>query len=72
MFYSKRSMAEFRENPRMNYRAGYATSLDGINWKRCDEKLDLNPSESGWDSDAIAYPYFFSPARVRSIFFLQW
>lgn len=69
MFYSKRSMAEFRENPRMNYRAGYATSLDGINWKRCDEKLDLNPSESGWDSDAIAYPYFFSYEGKKYIFY---
>lgn len=69
MLYSKRSMAEFRENPRMNYRAGYATSLDGINWKRCDERLNFNPSGSGWDSDAIAYPYFFSCEGKKYIFY---
>lgn len=69
MLYSKRSMAEFREDPRMNYRAGYATSLDGINWSRCDEKLDLNPSESGWDSDAIAYPCFLSLNGKKYIFY---
>ena len=43
----------------LTYRIGYAESLDGINWERMDEKVNLNVSESGWDSEMICYAYLF-------------
>jgi predicted GH43/DUF377 family glycosyl hydrolase len=57
MFYSKRDIRKFRDNKMHNYRAGYAESSDGINWVRLDEKVGIDVSKEGWDSDAIAYPY---------------
>lgn len=49
MFYSIRRKS-FGE-----YRLGYAESQDGIRWARLDEKLNLDVSPSGFDSDAIMY-----------------
>ena len=57
MWYSKRSLIDFRTNPKNSYRAGYAESFDGINWKRLDQEVGIDVSEKGWDSEAIAYPY---------------
>lgn len=57
MWYSKRDIKNFRTSKMRNYRAGYAESDDGINWKRLDEKVGIDISSEGWDSDAIAYPY---------------
>ncbi|MNO66042.1 hypothetical protein D3C76_568220 [compost metagenome] len=58
MWYSKRSINGFRDNPVNGYRGGYAESYDGgIRWIRQDHKFGLDTSESGWDSEAIAYPY---------------
>ncbi|WP_350334887.1 glucosyl hydrolase [Coralliovum pocilloporae] len=37
------------------YRLAYAESEDGISWQRADHKLNLDVSESGFDSDAIMY-----------------
>ncbi|HZY20072.1 MAG TPA: hypothetical protein VFE82_16495 [Ramlibacter sp.] len=49
MFYSirKRSAAA--------YRLGYAESADGLDWKRIDEQMGLEPSPGEFDSDAIMY-----------------
>ena len=38
------------------YLVGYATSQDGINWKRQDEKAGLSKSTAGWDSEMACYP----------------
>ena len=38
------------------YLIGYATSADGIKWKREDEKVGIGKSESGWDSEMACYP----------------
>jgi predicted GH43/DUF377 family glycosyl hydrolase len=38
------------------YRIGYAESPDGLDWTRLDEEVGIEPSDSGWDSDAQAYP----------------
>ncbi len=40
----------------MPYQLGYATSNDGINWKRDDEHIGIELSENGWDSEMMAYP----------------
>ena len=59
MWYSKRSLVDFRINPKNSYRAGYAESEDGITWVRMDDKISLIPTnkEGDFDSDSISYPY---------------
>ena len=39
------------------YRIGYAESLNGRSWNRIDSEIGLQPSKSGWDSDAVTYPW---------------
>lgn len=43
---------------KVTYRLAYAESEDGVNWNREDEKLNLDLSETGWDSEMMAYPAF--------------
>jgi hypothetical protein len=38
------------------YFPGIAKSNDGINWVRCDEKLGIELSKVGWDSETLCYP----------------
>lgn len=40
----------------LTYKLAYAESLDGINWTRDDDKLNISLSSSGWDSQMMAYP----------------
>jgi len=42
------------------YRIGYAKSADGLDWVRRDEATGIEPSENGWDSEMIEYPFVFS------------
>lgn len=42
------------------YRLGYAESEDGRVWRRLDDEVGLDVSDSGWDSKALAYPWVFS------------
>lgn len=42
-----------------SYRIGYAESEDGLNWTRKDEQSGIDVSETGWDSEMVAYPYVF-------------
>jgi sucrose-6-phosphate hydrolase SacC (GH32 family) len=39
------------------YRIGYASSPDLINWHRNDALAGLDVSPSGWDSEAVCYPH---------------
>lgn len=57
MWYSKRSIVGFRRIADAGYRGGYAESDDGIHWTRKDHEFGLDLSPTGWDSEAIAYPY---------------
>lgn len=41
------------------YRIGYAESHNGLNWERIDEKVGIDTSDSGWDSEELAYPFLF-------------
>ena len=50
----------FRKKKCNAYRLGYAYSKDLINWTREDKILNLNRSQSGWDSDMICYPHLAS------------
>lgn len=42
----------------ITYRLAYAESKDGENWDRRDDKLNLDLSDTGWDSQMMAYPAF--------------
>ncbi|MGQ0810512.1 MAG: hypothetical protein ACT4OO_04725 [Nitrospiraceae bacterium] len=59
MWYSYRYGRDFRIIKRHSYRIGYAESYDGLSWKRKDESVGIDVSESGWDSEMIAYPYVY-------------
>lgn len=59
MFYCYRHGLDFRTNKDKSYRIGYASSLDLIHWERDDARINLNPSETGWDSEMVAYPTVF-------------
>ena len=41
------------------YNMGYAESNDGIKFNRMDEKVGIELSTSGWDSEMICYPNVF-------------
>ena len=56
MWYSHRGAA---------YRIGYAESSDGRSWTRDDARVGIGVSESGWDSEALAYPSVFDHAGAR-------
>ncbi|MFA6956063.1 MAG: hypothetical protein WC538_09350 [Thermoanaerobaculia bacterium] len=56
MWYSRRGTS---------YRIGYAESLDGVSWQRRDEKVGIDVSESGWDSEMICYPFVFDAEGQR-------
>ncbi len=43
---------------KITYRLAYAESNDGRHWIRMDDKLNLDLSEEGWDSEMMAYPAF--------------
>ena len=49
----------------VSYRIGYAESADGIAWDRRDEDVGIDVSDSGWDSEMIAYPHVFDCRGAR-------
>ena len=55
MWYSYRGIRDYRTNPAHSYRIGFATSPDGLRWTRRDDEVGIDVSESGWDSEMIAY-----------------
>ena len=42
-----------------SYRIGYAESQDGILWLRKDAMAGIAPSDQGWDSESVEYPWVF-------------
>lgn len=58
MVFCYRDVFGFRTEKRKSYRIGYATSTDGQNWTRMDEKLNLSLGDDGdWDSHMQCYPH---------------
>lgn len=55
MLYPFRSLTAYRTNRDCAYRLGYAESDDGIRWDRMDERVGIERSASGWDSEMIEY-----------------
>ena len=59
LFFCFREGLDFRDNYARSYRIGYASSTDLTNWKRDDSHSNLDVSETGWDSEMVAYPTVF-------------
>lgn len=59
LFFCYREGLDFRDNRARSYRIGYASSTDLVNWERDDSHVDLDISDSGWDSEMVAYPTVF-------------
>jgi predicted GH43/DUF377 family glycosyl hydrolase len=47
------------------YRICYARSDDGVRWERLDDRVGIDVSPAGWDSDMIEYPCVFDHAGDR-------
>jgi predicted GH43/DUF377 family glycosyl hydrolase len=60
MFFCYKHASGFREDKARSYRIGYASSRDLKNWERNDDLAGIGVSESGWDSDMVAYPHVFA------------
>ncbi|MCL1887223.1 MAG: hypothetical protein FWG01_04760, partial [Betaproteobacteria bacterium] len=56
LFFCYRYGLDFRNAKDRGYKIGYASSDDLINWHRDDSKAGIEVSESGWDSEMLAYP----------------
>ena len=53
----------------ITYQMAYAESNDGINWIRDDKKLGLDLSETGWDSEMMAYPFVLNYKDKKYMFY---
>lgn len=60
MFFCYRSAYGFRDRRECSYRLGYAWSKHPGDWIRCDEKLNFEQPEDGWDSQMQCYPHVFT------------
>lgn len=69
MWYSYRSIENYRTNPERSYHIGYAESLDNLNWNRQDERVDCKLSDEGWDSEMMAYPCVVDYQGKRFMFY---
>lgn len=55
----------YRDGTGRKYRIGYAKSEDGINWVNHLDKVGINVSNDGWDSEMICYPFVFDHKGER-------
>jgi hypothetical protein len=55
MIYPYRSMVNYRTHADAAYRLGYAESDDGIQWQRMDDRVGIERSAAGWDSEMMEY-----------------
>ena len=51
------------------YRAGLAVSDDGLHWSRMDERVGIDVSETGWDSEMLCYPHVFDAGEHFYLFY---
>ena len=69
MWFSTRSILDYRSVQQQSYRMGYAESDDGISWQRMDECAQLPISSNRWDSEMIAYPTVFDIENRRYVLY---
>lgn len=58
MFFCYRHGLDYRNHLR-GYRIGYAFSADMLLWSRDDDRVGIDVSPEGWDSEMISYPHVF-------------
>jgi predicted GH43/DUF377 family glycosyl hydrolase len=58
MFFSYRNSHNYKSKEG-GYRIGYASSMDLLQWSRCDEMAGMEVSTTGWDSEMVNYPHVF-------------
>jgi len=68
MWFSTRSGHDYHGG-KGSYHIGYATSQDGIAWRRDDSKAGIGPSAEGWDSMMIEYPAIIDTPHGRYMFY---
>ena len=56
LYYSYRNNLNYRTDKETSYRIGYSVSSDGLSWDRKDKEFNLHLSDTGWDSNMMAYP----------------
>lgn len=59
MWYSSRGSQNYRNANGEHYQIGYATSEDGVSWRRKDESLNFKPSGDSWDFEMQEYSSVF-------------
>lgn len=69
MLYSYRSVSSYRTERSHSYRLGYAESVDGLAWTRRDEKVGIERSETGWDSEMMEYCSLYEHAGLRYLLY---
>ncbi len=68
MFFSYRDVVPNKDQHKQ-YRVGYASSKDLINWDRDDSKAGIDVSDSGWDSEAVCYPHVVNVGEKIYMFY---
>lgn len=68
MWFCHRDSLDFRDG-KGSYRIGYAHSTDGMVWQRDDKLAGIEPSEEGWDSKMLCYPYVIVVDGVFIMFY---
>ncbi len=68
MWFCYRDSVDFRDGEG-SYRIGYAQSIDGYAWQRCDQMSGIEVSRSGWDSTMLCYPYVIEADGVLVMFY---
>jgi len=63
MYYSVRGLEH------QGYRLGYATSDDGLSWRRRDGEIGIAPAAEGWDSEAQSFPAVMSVGCQQYMFY---
>ena len=69
MWFCYRDVFDFRPGGNGQYKIGYAYSYDMVNWIRDDSLAGIGLSDSGWDSEMMAYPYVLSVGSKIYMFY---
>jgi hypothetical protein len=73
MWYSYRSIYNYRTSQESSYRIGYAESSNGINWKRRDSDdshtLTISADRTQWDGLMVEYPHVIDVNGRRLMFY---
>jgi predicted GH43/DUF377 family glycosyl hydrolase len=69
MFFCYRYSTNYRGKEN-GYRIGYAYSEDLMHWTRDDDRVGIDISQEGWDSEMISYPHVFELDGSVYMFYL--